>query len=192
MKPGIAAGFQDESDEKEVVETFLCTRSEVAFGKLASLLFIRLVRYFSIRGLDAHTAEELAQDVLMIIYRKAEMLRNKESFYGWLYKIARNQHLQHVRRHKHDAELVDLDRLPPSSTEQAAGGETSQDDEFLRWIGALESDEQQIMILRYVEELSYQEIATTLAIPIGTVKWKIFDAKMRLAGILSQSRGRLL
>src|SRR5215471_19290383 len=115
MKPGIAAGFQDESDEKEAVETFLCTGSEVAFGKLASLLFIRLVRYFSIRGLDAHTAEELAQDVLMIIYRKAEMLRNKESFYGWLYKIARNQHLQHVRRHKHDAELVDLDRLPLSS-----------------------------------------------------------------------------
>jgi RNA polymerase sigma-70 factor (ECF subfamily) len=190
MKPGIAAGFQDESDEKEAVEAFLRTRTEAAFGKLAAALFTRLVRYFSIRGLDAHTAEELAQDVLLIIYRKAEMLRNKESFYGWLYKIARNQHLQHIRRHKHDAELVDLERLP--SLEQETSGGDSPDDEFFRWIGALEPDEQQIMILRYVEDLSYQEIATALAMPIGTVKWKIFDAKMRLTDILNQSRRRLL
>jgi len=188
MKPGIAADSQDEPNEKEAVEAFLLTRSDAAFGSMASALFTRLVRYFSIRGLDIQTAEELAQDVLMIIYRKAEMLRNKESFYGWLYKIARNQHLQHVRRHKREAELVDLDWLPPSSSEQVVAGETSQEDEFLHWIRPLEPEEQQIMILRYIEDLSYQEIATALGIPLGTVKWKIFDAKMRLAGILNQSR----
>jgi len=187
MKPGIAADFQDEPNEREAVEAFLATGSEAAFGKLASALFTRLVRYFSIRGLDAQTAEELAQDVLMIIYRKAEMLRNKESFYGWFYKIARNQHLQHVRQHKREAELVDLDRLPPSSGQ---AGETSQEDEFFHWIHPLEPDEQQIMILRYVEDLTYQEIATALSIPLGTVKWKIFDAKMKLTDILSQSRER--
>jgi RNA polymerase sigma-70 factor (ECF subfamily) len=190
MKPGTAVERDDESDEREAIEAFLSTRSEVAFGRLAASLFARLVRYFSIRGLDAPTAEELAQDVLMIIYHKAEMLRNKESFYGWLYKIARNQHLQHVRRHKHEAQLVDLDRLP-SPSKQAAG-ESSQEDEFLQWISPLEADEHQIMILRYVEDLSYQEIATALAIPLGTVKWKIFDAKMRLTEILNQSRGRSL
>src|SRR5262245_61858323 len=64
MKPGTAVARDDESDEKEAIEAFLSTRSEVAFGRLAAALFARLVRYFSIRGLDAPTAEELAQDVL--------------------------------------------------------------------------------------------------------------------------------
>jgi RNA polymerase sigma-70 factor (ECF subfamily) len=48
----------------------------------------------------------------------------------------------------------------------------------------LEPVERQIMMLRYSEELGYQEIATALGIPLGTVKWKIFSAKERLSAEL--------
>src|SRR5262245_5422253 len=98
--------------EKEAVESFLSTRGSDAFAALAAALFGRLRRYFVIRGLDLETAEELTQDVLLTIYQKAEALRNKEHFYGWVFKIARNQHLQHVRRRRRNkVELVDLDAV---------------------------------------------------------------------------------
>lgn len=177
--------------EKEVVESFLSTRGNDAFAALAAILFGRLTRYFSIRGLDIETAEELTQDVLLTIYQKAEALRSKEHFYGWVFKIARNQHLQHVRRRRKKVELVDLDTLVHPS-QLTAAGKGPEEAKFLCWIAPLESDTRQIMILRYVEELSYQEIATALDIPLGTVKWKIFDAKMKLTDVLAQSRGRTL
>jgi len=184
---GMETDIQDEPKERADVAAFLSTRSDAAFNRLAHSLFARLIRYFSIRGLAAETAEELAQDVLMIVYRKAEMLRNTEYFYGWFYKIARNQHLQYIRQQKRDAELVDLDRLPPPC-ELRPATESSKGGEFLDWISALEPDEQQIMILRYVEDLTYEEIATALAIPMGTVKWKIFHAKIKLTYVLRQMR----
>src|SRR5579883_948145 len=189
MKSGFVTDLCSETREKELVDAFLSTRSETAFGAAASMLFSRLVRYFSVRGLDKETAEELAQDVLMIIYRKSEALRNKESFYGWLYKIARNQHLQHVRRQKHDVQIVELDCLP-HPTSQPNSGSIPEETEFCHWISPLEAEEKQIMILRYMEELSYQEIATALSLPMGTVKWKLFDAKSKLTAILGQSQGR--
>jgi RNA polymerase sigma-70 factor (ECF subfamily) len=56
--------------------------------------------------------------------------------------------------------------------------------EFEHWMELLEPVERQIMMLRYSEELGYQEIATALGIPLGTVKWKIFSAKERLSAEL--------
>jgi RNA polymerase sigma factor (sigma-70 family) len=56
--------------------------------------------------------------------------------------------------------------------------------EFQHWMNLLEPVERQIMMLRYSEELGYQEIATALGLPLGTVKWKIFIAKERIGAEL--------
>jgi RNA polymerase sigma factor (sigma-70 family) len=60
--------------------------------------------------------------------------------------------------------------------------------DFLHWMGLLEPVERQVMMLRYSEELGYQEIATALGIPLGTVKWKIFIAKERLSAELGAGK----
>jgi RNA polymerase sigma-70 factor (ECF subfamily) len=54
-------------------------------------------------------------------------------------------------------------------------------------VSYLDPAERDIIILRFVEELSYEELAVTLAIPIGTVKWRIFNAKKKLAPIIKAS-----
>lgn len=53
--------------------------------------------------------------------------------------------------------------------------------EFLHWMGFLDSHESEVMKLRFIEQLEYHEIATAQAIPIGTVQWRVFNAKKKLA-----------
>ena len=59
-------------------------------------------------------------------------------------------------------------------------------------IGVLGNEEKHLMMLRYIEELSYGEIAETMGLPMGTVKWKLFDCKSRIcAARTGRIRGRI-
>ena len=167
---------------------FLSTGSEDAFRALYQALYGKLVRYFMVRGLGQGTAEELTQDVLMIVYQRVGTLDNKECFFGWLFKIAANRHLQHLRRMKRDIETVTLDSLEVISSGRDDTVAIDRGEEFLSWMHLLEPMERRIMMLRYVEELGYQEIAAALSIPLGTVKWKIFNAKERLSAQLAPEK----
>ena len=53
--------------------------------------------------------------------------------------------------------------------------------EFLRWMALLWSHEREIMQLRFIEAWEYHEIAAEQAVPIGTVRWRVFNAKKKLA-----------
>ena len=56
--------------------------------------------------------------------------------------------------------------------------------EFGRWITFLNSDEQELMRLRFIEQWEYHEIAAAHAVPIGTVLWRVFNAQKKLAPYL--------
>ncbi|MGH9934750.1 MAG: RNA polymerase sigma factor, partial [Blastocatellia bacterium] len=65
--------------------------------------------------------------------------------------------------------------------------EVAGSSDFVEWVSYLEPAERDIIILRFVEELSYEELAAALAIPIGTVKWRLFKAKKKLVPIIKAS-----
>jgi RNA polymerase sigma-70 factor (ECF subfamily) len=170
--------------EQEAVAAFLANGSQESFRALFEALYPKLVRYFVVRGVELPVAEELAQDVLMTTYQHANSLRQKECFFGWLFRVAGNRHLQYLRQCKRKIETVGL---TPNSIRSLKRGDTTafeRESDFQYWMDLLEPVERQIMMLRYSEELGYQEIATALGIPLGTVKWKIFNAKERLSAEL--------
>lgn len=171
--------------EQAIEREFLEQRSVAAFERLFALWLPKLQRFFLVRGCDLATAEDLAQDVLFTAYRQRASLRNHELFRPWLIKVARNALLQDLRRSGRSMTRVSLDYL-----EQVPAG----------WIHAstfrvlladllqtLSPDEQQIVLLRFVEELEYHEIATALDVPIGTVKWRIHATRSKL---VAASEGR--
>ncbi len=174
--------------ETEAVSDFLLAHSEQSFATLFEILYPKVLRYFILRGAPNTVAEELAQDVLTAVYRHSGTLRDRQLFFGWLFRIARNQLLQHVRKHhRKDADTVAIDDLDT----QAAGRMHTEDPtagSLREWLAPLEPQERQIMMLRYIEELGYQEIATALNLPLGTVKWKIFRAKAKLSETLKGMR----
>jgi RNA polymerase sigma-70 factor (ECF subfamily) len=174
--------------ESQAVADFLETNSEESFAALFEILYPKVVCFFAVRGTPQSTAEELAQDVLTAVYRHAAALRDRQLFFGWLFRIARNQLLQSLRKHRHDPDTVAIDDLEPNFARQLRAEETPADSDLRDWLACLEPQERQIMMLRYIEELGYQEISTALNIPLGTVKWKIFNAKAKLAANLKGSQ----
>jgi RNA polymerase sigma factor (sigma-70 family) len=170
--------------EREAVEAFLASGSEESFRALFEALYSKLVRYFVVRGLELPASEELAQDVLMTTYQHADSLRQKECFFGWLFRVAGNRHLQYLRQRKRKIETIGLTANAVRGLKRSDANTLERQSEFQHWMNLLEPVERQIMMLRYSEELGYQEIANALGLPLGTVKWKIFIAKERISAQL--------
>jgi RNA polymerase sigma-70 factor (ECF subfamily) len=154
------------------------------------VVYAKVRRYFLLRGLDAMTAEDLAQNVMFITYRRAGDVREKELFYGWLFKVARNELLQHWRRHRADSETVAFEPLRAElSARLTTESSAARHSLFSEWMGYLEREEREILRLRFIEELSYEELAAALGLPLGTVKWRIFNAKKKLARVITAPAG---
>jgi RNA polymerase sigma-70 factor, ECF subfamily len=172
--------------EIELIDRFLSTGTEQAFSELFPVVYPQVVRYFSFRGFLNDLAEEMAQDVMVAVFRKASTLRDRGLFRPWMFKVAQNVMRQHLRRTQNDPGLRPLEEA--AIREQEPSRYFLENDGFLDMISVLSEDERQVMTLRYIDDLSYEEIANVLNIPLGTVKWKIFDSKSRVCAHLRQSQ----
>ena len=167
--------------EGAVTERFLETPSEDSFTDLFNTFRPQLVAFFQARSCSLALAEDLAQEVMLTVFRKAAQVRDRTLFRAWLFKIARNTLCRHFGNQSREVETVNLtdlnDRLA-SSTHKLGGTPAF---EFLHWMAFLDSREREVMTLRFIEQWEYHEIAAAQAIPIGTVQWRVFNAKKKLA-----------
>src|SRR5580658_2909825 len=167
-------------NEEAVTGEFLDTPNEDSFADLFHTFSPQLVAFFRARGCQSALAEDLAQEVMLIVYRKAAQLRDRTLFRAWLFKIARNALSRHYGKQNREVETVDLadaaDRLAASSHKPAG----TPAFEFRHWMAFLDSRERDVMTLRFVEQWEYHEIAAAHSIPIGTVQWRVFNAKKKL------------
>ena len=174
-------------DEQQALELFLETGAEEPFCVLFETLFPRVRRYFLLRGLDRMASEDLAQNVMLTIYRRAGDLRDRELFNGWLFKIARNELLQHFRRQEPPKWMVALEPLNETLAEKLAMSVRSEEPtQFAHWMSYLEPPERELVRLRFVDELSYEELAMALGVPLGTVKWRLFNARKKLSSVIGR------
>ncbi len=174
-------------EEKKYLVEFLSQRTEEAFCALFESVYVRLRRYFLLRGLDVMTAEDLAQNVLVIVYRRADDIREPELFLGWLYAVARNELMRHLREARRQVETVEYEPLGAELAEKFVDEpEGLQNLRLQDWLSYLEPAERDLIVLRFVAELSYEELALALSIPLGTVKWRLFKAKQKLAQIIRE------
>ena len=174
--------MESEFAERDAIARFLESPSEATFRELFRQLCPKLLNYFRLRGCEPSVAEELTQDVMLTVFREVRSLRDHRLFRPWLFKIARNGLLQEIRKRGRRIELVELDwdvsALPAVET----------DNRFVEWMSWLEPAERQVMTMRFMEELDYSEIAQTLNIPLGTVQWRIFNSKKKLAARMGKVR----
>ena len=174
--------------EAAATQEFLEAPNEESFSTIFNIFTPQRVAFFRARHCELALAEDLAQDVMLIVYRKAAQIRDRRLFRAWLFKIARNALNRHYSKHTREVETVDLsdaaDRLVAASQRPAA----TPAFEFLHWMAFLDSREREVMTLRFVEQWEYHEIASARAIPIGTVQWRVFNAKKKLAPYLTTRR----
>jgi RNA polymerase sigma-70 factor, ECF subfamily len=178
-------------EERDLVAAFLESQGEATFSALFNPLCARLFRYFTLRGLDPLTAEELAQNVLLAVYRHGGEVRDQALFYGWFYRIARNELAAYWRQQNARAEWIVFESLDDELTETLASeSESELVLNFAALLDRLEPHERELIVLRFVEGLSYQELAVALQIPLGRVKWRLSNTKTKLARIIEDSSFR--
>jgi RNA polymerase sigma-70 factor (ECF subfamily) len=160
-----------------------------------SLIF-RMVR-------DREMAEDLAQDTFIKVLNNIERYRPEFKLSSWLFKIANNVTIDHLRRRQ--LATVSLDGSPHAATAAEAQA-TSLDVEsrgqsaleaiesrelgsaIEQAIGKLRPEYRSCILLRHVEGRSYEEIAATLDLPLGTVKTYIHRARHELREALEDLR----
>ena len=175
-------------DDQSAVDLFLRTGSEEHFCALFEAFFPRVRRYFLLRGLDRMNAEDLAQNVMFNVYRHALELRDKTLFNGWLFKIARNELLQYWRRREPPEWMVALEQLNGAVAEDlVVDSGLDEGARFADWMSYLEPPERELVRLRFVEELSYEELSVAFGVPLGTIKWRLFNARKKLSHVIARS-----
>lgn len=167
-------------EEKQVIESFLSDRTDEAFCALFEAFCVRLRRYFLLRGLDAATAEDLTQDVFVKVHQKVGELREPDRFHGWLFAIARNEMVSYWRREQPRLEITNLE-------DPVAEPDMMSAMRLMDMLRVLEPAERDLVVLRFVEGLSYEELAEALRLPLGTIKWRIFNVRKKLARSLVAS-----
>jgi len=172
--------------DKAAVTRFLDAPNEESFADLFGALTPQLLAFFRARSCEPALAEDLAQEVMFTVYRKASQVRDRTLFRGWLFKIAHNTLSRHYGKRKREVDTVgleDVSNRPVAAVHKPAGTPAF---EFLRWMAFLDSCEREVMTLRFIEQWEYHEIAAAHAIPIGTVQWRVFNAKKKLAPYLAR------
>ncbi len=146
---------------------------------------------------SAEAAEDLTQDVFIRIYRTLEQYDPKQGdLSNWLMRLARNliiDDYRHRQRNPQDSMADDVD--DHTFHLRSVGGSAQKEMERMELasqvqegIDKLPSDLRTCVILRDLEELSYQEIVDVLKIPEGTVKSRINRGRIELAKILRRMR----
>jgi RNA polymerase sigma-70 factor (ECF subfamily) len=166
--------------EGVVVTKFLESPSEDSFSDLFRMYTPQLISFFRARGCGSAVSEDLAQEVMFIVYRKADQLRHRALFRAWLFKVARSSLCRHYGKQSREVETIELEKMADHLTVTTKPHAATPAFEFLHWMSFLDSREREALTLRFVEQWEYHEIAAEKAIPIGTVQWRVFNAKKKL------------
>jgi RNA polymerase sigma-70 factor (ECF subfamily) len=140
---------------------------------------------------DAETARDLAQETFVRAYVKLESFEGGAAFGTWLYAICVNQVRGEMRKRsaqkRGDAasldalrESADVDPADPSDDPEARASTKEQCARLSAELERLDPEHREVVLLREFEDLSYEEIADVVGVPVGTVRSRLFRAREEL------------
>jgi RNA polymerase sigma-70 factor (ECF subfamily) len=165
-------------------------RDRVAFRSLFELFAPRVKAYIARLGCDMATAEELMQEAMVTVWRRAETYDPAQAGAAtWVFTIARNKRIDLARREKRPQLDPDDPMLVPSSEPPADQRiAASQTEARLRTaIAALPENQRDLLALAFYEDKPHSEIAAVRNLPLGTVKSRIRLALERLRLSLAEA-----
>lgn len=178
------------------------TSFDRAFGELVrrykGAILTYLVRYVG----DLKTAEDLAQEAFVRVFRRIDAYDRRARFSTWLYTIASNLAKDEFkRRRRHPAMSYDWQSAGTDDTTRnipmaqdadespervALQTETSQ--RVQETLQQLDADDREVLILREIQGLKYEEVAEILGVPLGTVKSRIARARLAFRQVWKEGR----
>ena len=174
-------------DAAGLIEAVAQRKDQEAFTVLFEHFAPRVKTFMVRSGATTSQAEELAQETLLMVWRKANLFSvTRAGATAWIFTIARNLRIDGLRRDGRDTSAIFNMDEPPEASEQPDELYISKErDERVRSAISLLSEEQRRVVqLSFVEDKVHPEIARELNIPLGTVKSRIRLAMKRLRELL--------
>jgi len=173
----------DRRSLNELILAVARERDRVAFGALFGHFAPRLKAFLMRQGAEAGSAEELVQEVMLLVWRRADTFDPRQANAStWIFTIARNKRIDLLRREKRPELDADDPALVPAPAEPADRlFESWQDGERLRTaLKTLPPEQAELLHMAYFEDKAHSTIAAERGIPLGTVKSRLRLAMERL------------
>lgn len=166
------------------------TRDRAAFGALFEHFAPRIKSYLMRLGTPPGQAEDLAQEAMLTLWRKAALFDPaRASASTWMFTIARNLRIDAIRKERRPRfELDDPAMALEPEPDADAGLEMQQSESALRQaMGLLPPDQNEIVMQFYFSDKPHSQIAADLGIPLGTVKSRLRLAMARLRAAMGET-----
>ena len=138
---------------------------------------------------NSEDAQEAAQEAFLSAWQGLKFFRGEASFSTWLYRLTSNAAIDLLRRRKAPAlsledEEAPIDLPDPGPTPEEAAERRELREEIEAGLNALSVEHRQVLVLREMHQLSYEEIAGVLELDVGTVKSRISRGRKKLRNFL--------
>ncbi|OFW30853.1 MAG: hypothetical protein A3H97_18965 [Acidobacteria bacterium RIFCSPLOWO2_02_FULL_65_29] len=199
VKQARAVGWSDVGEREASVVQLCAAGDEIACADLVAE-HQRMVVQLAVNLLgDRDEALDLSQEVFLRVFRTIHRFRGQSSLRTWIYRIAVNQARNRHRfwRRRHRADQVSLDAHVAAHGEFLSGREAGPDRvlaqkelaaRLQRALDGLPFDQRTAIVLREIDGLSYDEIAYSLGVAVGTVKSRLTRARQALRLELREAR----
>lgn len=160
----------------------LRTGDDAAMNMVVARHRDRLIRVAANLLHDRHEAEDIAQESFIKAFREIGKLRDDRAFSGYIYKICVRLCMDRIRSRKPTSESQELGE---------GGTDNRVETKILvhELLECLPEDQRQTLILREIEQLSYDEVADALGIPVGTVRSRLHAAREKFRAVYLDAVG---
>ena len=177
------AGVTKTAEPADLIEAVARSHDRDAFARLFAQFAPRLKSYLMGLGTSPAAAEELVQETLLAVWRKAASFdRTRAGAATWLFTIARNLRIDAARRERtalaYSIDLADEPDAPEQPDAQVSA--TEREGRVREALQTLPPDQVTVIRLAFFQEKAHSEIADELGIPLGTVKSRVRLAMARL------------
>lgn len=155
---------------------------EAALGMLIARHRNRLLRTAANLLRDRHEAEDVSQEAFLKAFRELHKLRDDRAFSGFLYRICVRLCMDRLRLKR--AETAEFDSIEPHQ-----GGTVENRIVIEKLLAQLPAELRATLVLREMEQLSYEEVATVMNVPIGTVRSRLHTARERFRKLWVEAVG---
>jgi RNA polymerase sigma-70 factor (ECF subfamily) len=157
-------------------------RDEAAFEEIVGRYTPRL-RYYLRKMLGgAEAAEDALQEVWLDAFRGITRLNDAGAFPAWIYRLARDRAFRDLRRRRSHVPLQDFDVVDEASDEAEFSAEDAA--RIHEALDTLAPEHREVLVLRFLEGLTYEEIAGVVGCQVGTVRSRLHYGKRALRRVI--------
>jgi RNA polymerase sigma-70 factor (ECF subfamily) len=158
-----------------------------ACAELVRAHYQRVYRFLVHLTRDVHQAEDLTQETFAAAWEKIATFQGRATLATWLHRIAYTKFIDAQRAERRGAGMRERLMIRQGALSDPLDAAIADDEarHLYRALDGLAAAERALLVLHYLQGLSYREMASVLAQPSGTVKWRVAEALNRLRTLLN-------